>query len=132
MKQPRILLADSHRVMLEGMRYLLEPIYEIVGLVDSADSLLKSAETLKPDLVVVDLSIAFSNQANTVRQLMNWNPELKIIILSVYDDSAVMNEALDAGALGFVLLRTVAWDLIPAIKAALQNRSYVSPAVHWS
>lgn len=132
MKQSRILLADSHRVMLEGMRYLLEPIYEIVGMVDSADSLLKSAETHKPDLVVGDFSIIFSNQANTVRQLMTWNPELKIIILSAYDDPPVMNAALDAGALGFVLLRTVAWDLIPAIKAALQDRTYVSPAVRWS
>lgn len=132
MRKSRILLADSHRVMLEGMRYLLEPIYEIVGMVDSADSMLKSAETLKPDLVVGDFSIAFSNQANTVRQLITWNPELKIIILSAYDDPPVMNEALDTGALGFVLLRTVAWDLIPAIKAALQDRTYVSPAVRWS
>ena len=114
------------------MRYLLEPIYEIVGMVDSADSLLKSAETLKPDIVVVDFSIAFFDQANTARHLISWNPDLKIIILSAYDDPAVMNEALDEWALGFVLLRTVAWDLIPAIKTVLKGYTYVSPAVHWS
>ncbi len=54
MRKSRILLADSHRVMLEGLRYLLEPNYKIVGMVDNADSLLDSAETLKPDIVVVD------------------------------------------------------------------------------
>ena len=132
MKQSRILLADSHQVMLEGMRYLLEPFYEIVGMVDNVDLLLKSAVSLKPDIVVADLSVAISHQSNTVARLKKQNPKVKIIILSIYDEVGVMKQALDAGALGFVLLRTIAWDLIPAVQSVLQGRTFVSRAVYWN
>ncbi len=124
-QQPRVLLADGHRVMLEGLRYLLEPTFEIVGMVDNAESLLDSAGKLKPDIVVMDLSITIG----TVRQLKKQNPQHEIIVLSTYDEPAVMRQALDAGALGFVLLQSAAWDLIPAIGAVLQGQTYVSPQV---
>jgi len=126
MKKPRVLLADSHRVMLEGLRYLLVPMFEIVGIVDNPDSLLESADKLKPDAVVMDLSITIE----AVRQLKKRNPQQAIIVLSAYDEPAVMRQVLDAGSLGFVLLQSAAWDLIPAIGAVLQGQTYVSPGVH--
>ena len=126
MKKPRVLLADSHRVMLEGLRYLLVPMFEIVGIVDNPDSLLESADKLKPDAVVMDLSITIE----AVRQLKKRNPQQAIIVLSAYDEPAVMRQALDAGSLGFVLLQSAAWDLIPAIGAVLEGKTYVSPGVH--
>lgn len=131
MKQARVLLANAHRAMLEGLMYLLEPTFEIVGLVDDAESLFEAADTLKPDVVVADLPIALSNEVDPARQLKNRNAEVGVIILSVYDDPAVMRQALDAGALGFVLMRSVAWDLIPAIQAVLRGQTYVSPGVRW-
>jgi len=126
MKKPRVLLADSHRVMLEGLRYLLEPTFEIVGMVDNPKSLLDRADKLKPDIVVMDLSMTI----DTVSQLKKRNPEQGIIVLSTYDEPAVMRQALDAGSLGFVLLQSAAWDLIPAIGAVLEGQTYVSPGVH--
>ncbi len=126
MKKPRVLLADSHRIMLEGLRYLLVPMFEIVGIVDNPDSLLESADKLKPDAVVMDLSITIE----AVRQLKKRNPQQAIIVLSAYDEPAVMRQVLDAGSLGFVLLQSAAWDLIPAIGAVLQGQTYVSPGVH--
>ncbi len=126
MIKPRVLLADSHRVMLEGLRYLLEPTFEIVGMVDNPKSLLDRADKLKPDIVVMDLSITI----DTVSQLKKRNPEQGIIVLSTYDEPAVMRQALDAGSLGFVLLQSAAWDLIPAIGAVLECRTYVSPGIH--
>ena len=126
MKKPRVLLADSHRVMLEGLRYLLEPEFEVVGMVDNPESLLESADKLMPDIVVMDLSITI----DTARQLKKQNPRQGIIFLSTYDEPAVMKQVLDAGSLGFVLLQSVAWDLIPAIGAVLEGQIYVSPSVH--
>ena len=126
MQQPGVLLADSHRVMLEGLRYLLEPTFEIVGMVDNPDSLLESADKLKPDVVVMDLSITIE----AARQLKKQNPQQAIIVLSAYDEPAVMRQALDAGSLGFVLLQSAAWDLIPAIGAVLEGQTYVSPGIH--
>ncbi len=126
MKKPRVLLADSHMVMLVGLRYLLDPTFEIVGMVDNPDSLLASADKLKPDVVVMDLSITI----DTARQLKKQNPQQAIIVLSAYDEPAVMRQALDAGSIGFVLLQSAAWDLIPAIGAVLEGKTYVSPGVH--
>ncbi|MCZ6907809.1 MAG: response regulator transcription factor [Deltaproteobacteria bacterium] len=128
MKKARVLLADSHKLMLEASRYLLEPTFEIVGTVNDTISLLEAAETLKPDVVVVDLSMPVSNGVNAVRQLKNRNAELKVIVLSVHDEPEVVNEVLAIGVLGFVLKRSAALDLIPAIWKVLQGRTYVSPA----
>ncbi len=128
MKKARVLLADSHKLMLEASRYLLEPTFEIVGTVNDTKSLLEAAETLKPDVVVVDLSMPVSNGVNAVRQLKYRNAELKVIVLSVHDEPEVVNEVLAIGVLGFVLKRSAALDLIPAIWKVLQGRTYVSPA----
>ncbi|MCH7913420.1 MAG: response regulator transcription factor [Deltaproteobacteria bacterium] len=128
MKKARVLLADSHKLMLEASRYLLEPTFEIVGTVNDTISLLEAAETLKPDVAVVDLSMPVSNGVNAVRQLKNRNAELKVIVLSVHDEPEVVNEVLAIGVLGFVLKRSAALDLIPAIWKVLQGRTYVSPA----
>lgn len=128
MKKARVLLADSHKLMLEASRYLLEPTFEIVGTVNDTKSLLEAAETLKPDVVVVDLSMPVSNGVNAVRQLKYRNAELKVIVLSVHDEPEVVNEVLATGVLGFVLKRSAVLDLIPAIWKVLQGRTYVSPA----
>ncbi len=131
MKEVRILLADSHKLMLEGLSYLLRPTFEVVGLVSDANSLLEVADTLKPDVVVVDLSLPTTNEVNAVHQLRNRNPELKVIVLSVYDEPEVINKILATGVSGFVLTRSAAWDLIPAIHKVLQGQTYVSPALRW-
>ena len=131
MKEARVLLADSHRLMLDGLSYLLNPTFEIVGMVNDAKSLLEAAETLKPDVAVVDLSMPAFNNANVVRQLKDRNPVLKVIVLSVYDEPEVINKILATGVSGFVLTRSAAWDLIPAIRKVLQGQTYVSPSLRW-
>ncbi len=131
MKEARVLLADSHKIMLEGLTFLLNPTFEIVGMVNDAKSLLEAAETLKPDIAVVDLSLPASNEVNVMRQLKDRNPELKVIVLSIYDEPEVMNKILATGVSGFVLTRSAACDLIPAIWKVLQGQTYVSPALQW-
>ncbi len=129
MKEARVLLADSHKLMLCGLDHLLNPMFEIVGMVNDTKSLLEAAETLKPDVVVVDLSLPTSNEVNAAHQLRDRNPELKVIVLSVHDGSTVVQETLATGVSGYVLFRSAAWDLMPAIQKVLQGETYVSPAV---
>jgi len=131
MKEVRVLLADSHKLMLCGLNHLLNPMFEVVGQVNDAKSLLEAAETLKPDVVVVDLSMPAFHEDNVVRQLKDRNPELKVIVLSVHDEPTVVNKTLATGVSGFVLTRSAAWDLIPAIRKVLQGQTYVSPALRW-
>ena len=129
MQQARVLLADSHMLMLEGLNFLLRPTFEVVGLVSDTKSLLDVADTLKPDVAVVDLSMPAFNNANVVRQLKDRNPVLKVIVLSVYDEPEVINKILATGVSGYVLTRSAAWDLIPAIRKVLHGQIYISPAL---
>ena len=97
-------------------------------MVDDTGTLLESTETIKPDVAVWDLTMRCINDDNTIRQLRDRNPNLKVIVLSVDNKQTLVNEALATGVLGFVLKNTAAWDLIPAIRYALQGRTYVSLA----
>lgn len=128
-KSARVLLADSHQNMLAGIRSLLETAFDVVIMVADETSLLDSLDKVRPDLVVVDLSMPITAEVNIARRIMKHNPETKIIILSVHDEQTAVEDCLSAGATGFVLKRTASNDLIPAVWEVLKGRTYVSPSV---
>jgi DNA-binding NarL/FixJ family response regulator len=126
MKHGCVILADRHQDMLEGIRGLLEAIFETVVMVADKDSLFEAAERLEPDLAIVDLSLPISSEINIIRQLKDCSPGLKCIVLSVHDEKEVIEQVLSSGAAGFVLKRTAGTDLIPAVEEVLDGRTYVS------
>jgi len=128
-KPGRVLLADSHLGMLGGVYGLLDASFKTVLMVADERSLVDAATTFKPDLVVVDLSLPSGGEANIARRLMASHPDLRLIVLSVYDEPSVVSQMLSAGVAGFVLKRSVATDLIQAVEAVLRGGVYVSPAV---
>ena len=128
-KADRVLLADRHQNMLEGIRNMLETVFDVVVMVADEKSLLDSLEKVSPDLVVVDLSLPITEEVNVPRRIKKLSPEVKIIILSVHDEQIVVDDCLTAGATGFVLKRTAANDLIPAVREVLKGRTYVSPSL---
>ncbi|MGB6379245.1 MAG: response regulator transcription factor, partial [Syntrophobacteria bacterium] len=119
MKYGSVILADRHQNMLEGIRGLLEAMFETVVMVADKASLFDTAEKINPDLAVVDLSLPVSGEINIARQLKDKYPELKIIILSVHDEQTVVSEIMASGVSGFVLKRSVASDLILAVDKVL-------------
>jgi DNA-binding NarL/FixJ family response regulator len=127
-KKGKVLLADIHQNMLAGVRTVLENMFEKVFMVADEASLLDAAEKIKPDLIIADLSLPVTMEINIARRLYKTFPEIKLIILSIHDESSAINECMEAGAKGFVLKRTAVNDLVPAVKAVLQDDSYVSPA----
>ena len=129
MRQGRVLLADCHLAMLQGVRSLLESLFAAVVMVADEGSLHEAIERLDPDIVVVDLSMPVQEGANIARQLTEHYPGLRVIALSVHDEPTVAVLMHDAGVAGFVLKRTAAADLVPAVKAVLGGGSFVSPAV---
>jgi len=130
MKQGKVLLADNHQNMLEGVRSLLESLFETVFMVADEASLLEAAEKLKPDLIVADLSLPVTKEINIVRRLKTAFPQIKLIILSIHDEQAAFGECIEAGARGIVLKRRAVDDLIPAVEAVLKGGTYISlPAV---
>lgn len=111
-----VLLADRHHGMTEGIRGLLETAFETVVMVADEASLLDGAERLQPEVAVVDLSLARSQGLDWLRALKECCPTLKVIVLSVHDEMAVQRAAIDAGADAFVLKRSIATELLPAIE----------------
>ena len=123
------LLADSHPPMLEGVRGLLEGLFEAVVMVADEASLLHAVDQLKPELVVVDVSLPHAGRPNVVAVLRGRYPDLKLIALSIHDELVVAERVVSTGASGFVLKRSAQSELAPAVHAVLAGRVYVSPAV---
>ena len=128
MKQGKVLLADNHQNMLEGVRNLLEDMFETVFMVADEASLLEAAEKLKPDLIVADLSLPVTKELNIVRRMKMAFPQIKLIILSIHDEQAAFGECIEAGARGIVLKRRAVDDLVPAVESVLKGGTYVSPS----
>lgn len=127
MKKPRLLLADDHRLVAEGLRGLLEPAYQLVGIVEDGRALLEAADRLVPDVVVADISMPLLNGIEAVRQLKKKNPELAVVFLTMHLDVAYAASAFEAGASGYVLKHSASSELLTAIDSALKGRTYITP-----
>ncbi len=110
-----VLLADRHHGLTEGIRGLLETTFGTVVMVADETSLLEGAGRLKPDVAVVDLSLAKDRSLGWLKALKNRCPGLKVIVLSVHDEPNVRRATLEAGADAFVLKRAIVTDLLPAV-----------------
>jgi DNA-binding NarL/FixJ family response regulator len=111
-----VLLADRHHGLTEGVRGLLETAFGTVVMVADEASLLEGAGRLRPDMAVVDLSLAPGSGLGWLRELRQRCPDLKVIVLSVHDEQAVRRAAIEAGANAFVLKRAIATDLLHAVE----------------
>jgi len=129
MSRPRVLLADDHRILAEGLRGLLEPAFEIVGIVEDGRELLTAAEKLKPDVIVADISMPLLNGIEAVRQIKRTNEKIKVVFLTMHPDVAYAASALEAGALGYVLKHSAPSELVTAIQRALRGKVYVTPSL---
>ena len=127
MTQTTALLADAHPSMLEGIRSLMKTLCDSIVMVADYHSLIETADKIKPNLLVIDLSLPFSGKGNIVSDLRSRYPELKILVLSVHDEKPIAEEIIEAGANGYVLKRRAANDLIPAVEELLRSHSYISP-----
>ena len=127
MKRARILLADDHRIVAEGLRGLLEPDFELVGIVEDGRALLAAAEQLRPDVIVADISMPLLNGIDAVRQIKRTNEDVKVVFLTMHPDVTYAASAFEAGASGYVLKHSAPSELIAAIQSALRGKTYVTP-----
>jgi len=124
-----VLLADRHDGLRDGVRGLLDEVFESVFMVANEASLLEGAGRLKPGVVVLDLSLAKGDMPGLLRRVAERSPASKILVLSVHDEPTVTESALASGAEAVVLKSMLASDLLPAIDALRAGRRYVSWAV---
>src|SRR5512135_466441 len=125
----RLLLADDHTLLLEGIRLLLEPEYELVGSVEDGLALLAAAKTLKPDVILLDISMPALNGIDAARRLRKVVPSARLIFLTMHAGPDYVAAAFQAGAMGYLLKRAAASELKTAIREVMKGNHYVSPLV---
>ena len=125
--KPRILLADDHRIVAEGLRSLLEPEFELAAIVEDGRALLEAAAELRPDVIIADISMPLLNGIEAVRQIKKTNADVRVIFLTMHPDITYAVSALEAGAQGYVLKHSAPSELTTAVRAALQGRTYITP-----
>lgn len=125
----RILLADDHRLMAEGLRSLLSSEFEVVGVVENGRDLIEMTQRVCPDVIVTDISMPQLNGIDALIQLKKINPQVRVVFLTMHPEAAYARRALDAGAVGYVLKHSAPAELIKAVHAALNGKIFVSPPV---
>ncbi len=122
MDRIRVLLADDHEAMLDRVARLLATECNVVGTATDGQQALDAARQLKPDVLVLDISMPVMTGIETARRLKEAGSETRIVFLTVHDDPDFAKEALEAGAVGYVIKQRIASDLVAAIKKAHADR----------
>lgn len=129
MKKPRVLLADDHTFVIEGFKKLLEDHCDLVGAVEDGRALIENALELRPDIVILDISMPRLNGIEAAKKLKKQIPEAKLIFVTMHADLAYVNAAFRAGASGYLLKRSAATELMQAVQSVMNNKFYVTPLI---
>jgi len=122
-------LADDHPGVVEDLRAVLEPEFEVVATVGDGNALVAAAETLAPDVIVTDIAMPGLNGIAAAGEILRRNPAARVVFVTVHSDPEVVQKGLAIGALGYVLKLTAGDDLVPAIRAVLRGKRHLSPTV---
>ena len=129
MTRPRVLLADDHRILAEGVRGLLEPEFELVGIVSDGRELVEAALKLRPDVIVTDITMPSLNGIDAVARIREAGLSCGVVFLTMQRDVSYARRAMEAGASGYVLKHSAHDELVRAIRDALLGRTYVTPLI---
>lgn len=127
-KRTRVLLGDDHALILDGIRASLQVQFDIVGQATDGKALVQSAERLRPDLVILDISMPLLNGFESARQIREILPSTKLIFLSQHLNPAYLKHALRVGAAGYVLKAGATEELQEAIHTVLRGKTYITPS----
>ena len=126
-RRPRVLLADDHLLVAEALTSLLTPEFDLVGVVEDGRALVEAAGKLQPDVIVADVTMPHLNGIDALAQLRQGGDRTPVVFLTMHRDVTFARRALDAGASGFVLKHSASVELVTAIRAALQGKTYLTP-----
>ena len=129
MERPRVILADDHALLLGAFERLLSSECEIVAQVSDGRALIEAAERLRPDVVVLDISMPMLNGLDAGRQIKHKVPDVKLVYVTMNEDPDLAAEAFKIGAAGYLLKRSAASELLTAIQEVVRGRSYVTPLI---
>ncbi len=123
------MLADDHALVLGGIKGMLESSYDVVGVAEDGRQLVRAAEELKPDIILLDISMPQLNGIEVARRLAKSLPDTKLIFVTMHADATFVTAALKAGASGYVIKKSAPRELVKAIEEVRRGRTYVTPLV---
>ena len=126
--RPRVLLADDHDFFLNRVTSVLQSGFELVGTVNDGGALVREAQRLRPDVVILDITMPVLNGIQAAHEIHAAFPAIKLVFLTVHADPEYVRACFAEGGLGYVKKSRLGRDLIPAINAALLGRSFISPS----
>jgi DNA-binding NarL/FixJ family response regulator len=127
--RPRVLLADDHTLLLEAFQKMLAEEFDVVGAVSNGRALVAEALKLRPDVVVLDITMPLLNGVDAARQLKRDLPDVRIVFLTMNEDPELAAEAFRAGGSGYLLKRSAGSELLTAIREVTSGRFYMTPLV---
>lgn len=129
MNRAKILIADDHRIVAEGLRVLLDSEYQLTEIVEDGRQLIEAALRIQPDVIVADVSMPLLNGLDAIEQLRGYGLNAKVIFLTMHSDALYAVRALRVGASGYLLKHSASSELLTAIEEALAGRTYVAPQI---
>jgi DNA-binding NarL/FixJ family response regulator len=129
LRRPRVLIADDHLLVAEALTSLLAPEFDLVGVVEDGRQLIEAAGRLRPDVIVADITMPHLNGIDALTRLREDGNHVPVVFLTMYRDVTFARRALEAGASGFVLKHSASVELIAALHAALQGKTYLTPQI---
>ncbi|AKC86680.1 response regulator [Pseudoxanthomonas suwonensis] len=127
--RPRVLLADDHQIVAEGVARLLAPDYELLAILSNGNALVDAVLEERPDIVIADIAMPDMSGIEALRQLRQAGSMAPVVFLTMHNEPAMVEEALDAGARGYVLKAAAGEELLQAMREVLAGGAYVSPAL---
>lgn len=127
MSRVRVLLADDHRIVAEGLKSLLVSEFDLIGVVEDGRAMVESAKALKPDVIVADITMPHLNGIEALEEVRRFDRNVRVIFLTMHRDIAYAYRAIEAGAAGYVLKHSAPEELVLAVRAAAQGRVFITP-----
>ncbi len=124
-----VIIADDHKMVLEGLKSLLEKEFTVSGLAQDGIELVRLVKAKKPDVVVADASMPKLNGIEAIRQIRDVDPEIKTIVLTMHNDVAYAMRAFDVGANGYIVKHAAGDELVTAIREVIKGRTYITPHI---
>jgi DNA-binding NarL/FixJ family response regulator len=129
MHRSRILIADDHKLVAELCQNLLEPEFDVIGVVNDGRALLRAASELKPDVIIVDIAMPVLNGLDAAEQVRKMLPAVKVLFITMNTDADVAAEGFRRGGSGYLLKTCAASQMMTAVRDVLQGKTYLSPSL---
>lgn len=128
-RRARIVLADDHRIVVEGLKAILAAEFDLVDIVDNGQRMIEAATALRPDAIVADITMPLLNGIEALEALRKAGIEIPVVFLTMHREVDYASLALEAGAAGYVLKHAAPAELVTAVRVALEGGTFVSPSL---